>query len=95
MQKRTWLQLNSLCCVFVDLKVDWILTHRQGGHPGRPGLDPAPFGLEIGLAGVPSSPFLAVETVVILIYCMSFVLSVARHHDHQFKSMLLHVVHLI
>ena len=69
--------------------------HRQGGHLGLPGLDPAPSGLEIGLAGVPSRPSLAVETVVILIYCMSFVLSVVRHHDHQFKSKLLHVVPLI
>ena len=49
----------------------------------------------IGLAGVPSWPFLAVEAVVILIYRMSFVLSVVRHHDHQFKSILLLAVHLI
>ena len=87
--------LNSLFCAFIDHKIDRNLMHRQGGHPGRPGLDPAPFGLEIGLTGLQSWPFLKIETVVILVYCMSFVSSVVRHHDHQFKSILLHVVHLI
>ena len=28
-------------------------------------------------------------------YCMTFILSVVRHHDHQFKSNLLHAVPLI
>ena len=33
---------NSLFCIFRDHKMDINLMVRQGGHPGRPGLDPAP-----------------------------------------------------
>ena len=66
---------------------------RHGGHPGHSGLDLAPSGLEIGLASVPSDPsWRSKRLSFILIYCMSFVLAVVRHHapkiveNHVFYS---------
>ena len=80
MQKTPLAAAKLIFCIFIDHKIDWNLMPLQGGYSGRPGPHPAPSGLEIGLAGGPSWPFLAVERVVILAasrssHCMSLILS--------------------